>query len=119
MTAGTLNGRPVAALRLSEADDRPRHRGVSHHTLTAIGRVALLPADVAVPVLPAPFGDEVRRACAPLADRHRLVDVPVDGLLEAMREAPVTLSSMGRGLDADTAYFLAAGAAGRHAASLL
>jgi hypothetical protein len=117
--AGTLRGRPVAALRLSEADERPRHRGLSHHTLTAVGRVALLPADVVVPALPGPFGADVRRACAPLADRHRLVEVDVDGLLEAMRVAPVTLSSMGRGLDEDPAYFLAAAAAGRHAASLL
>jgi hypothetical protein len=31
----------------------------------------------------------------------------------------VPLSSMGRGLDQDMAYFLAAAAAGRHAAALL
>ncbi len=43
-----LGGRPVAALRVSEADPRDRHRGVSHHSLTALGRVALAPADVAV-----------------------------------------------------------------------
>jgi hypothetical protein len=116
---GTLGGRPVAALRLSEADERPRHRGVSHHSLTAVGRVALLPADVVVPVLPGSFGDEVRRACAPLAERHRLVEVPVDGLLDALRLAPVKLSSMGRGLDAEPSYFLAAAAAGVHAATLM
>ena len=50
--AGTLGGRPVGSLRVSGADDRPRHRGVSHHSLTALGRVALLPADVVVPVFP-------------------------------------------------------------------
>ena len=115
----TLRGRPVAALRISEADDRPRHHGVSHHTLTAIGRVALLPADVVVPELDGAFGADVRRACAPLGERHRLVDVPVDGLMDALRLAPVSLSSMGRGLDTDPAYFLAAAAAGRHAAALL
>jgi hypothetical protein len=32
---------------------------------------------------------------------------------------PVKLSTMGRGLDEDTEYFLAAAAAGRHAATLL
>src|SRR5437867_2163889 len=49
--AGVLGGRPVAALRVSFADPRERHRGVSHHSLTALGRVALLPAHVAVPVI--------------------------------------------------------------------
>ena len=41
---GTLGGRAVASLRISEADPRPRHRGISHHSLTAYGRVALQPA---------------------------------------------------------------------------
>ncbi|HEY9472981.1 MAG TPA: DUF3866 family protein, partial [Mycobacteriales bacterium] len=44
-----LGGRPVGALRLSDADPRERHRGVSHHALTAFGRVALAAADLPVP----------------------------------------------------------------------
>jgi hypothetical protein len=31
-----LGGRPVVAVRWSDADPRPRHRGVSHHTTTAL-----------------------------------------------------------------------------------
>jgi len=114
-----LGGRAVAALRLSEVDERPRHRGVSHHSLTALGRVALTPADVVVPVFPGEFGRQVRSACAELAERHHLVDVTTDGLLELLRTTPAPLSSMGRGLDADPAYFLGCAAAGRHAATLL
>ena len=115
----TLGGRAVAALRLSAVDERERHRGVSHHSLTALGRVALTPADVVVPTLDGRLGEQVRAACAPLAERHRLVDVDVAGLIDALRQSPVPLSSMGRGLDDDPAYFLAAAAAGRHLASLL
>jgi Protein of unknown function (DUF3866) len=117
--AAVLGGRPVASLRVSEADFRARHQGVSHHSLTAYGRVALAAADVVVPVLPDPFGAEVAEQAAPLGVRHRLVSVPVDGLEGALRGCPVPLSTMGRALDADLAYFLAAAAAGRHAASLL
>jgi hypothetical protein len=117
--AAVLGGRPVAALRVSAFDPRERHRGVSHHSLTALGRVAMAPADVVVPVLPDPFGSVVRAACRPLADRHRLVEVATDGLLDALRAVPVGLSSMGRGLDDDPAYFLAAAAAGRHTAASL
>lgn len=117
--AAVLGGRPVAALRLSFADARERHQGVSHHSLTAYGRVALAPCDVVVPDLPEPLGSRVAADAAPLAARHRLVTVPVDGLSAALRECPVGLSTMGRGLDEDLAYFLAAAAAGRHAASLL
>jgi hypothetical protein len=117
--AAVLGGRPVASLRVSEADSRDRHRGVSHHSLTAYGRVALAPADVPVPALSGPLGSEVARQVAGLAATHRLVGVPLDGLLEALRASPVHLSSMGRGLDDDPAAFLAAAAAGRHAAALL
>jgi len=117
--AGVLGGRPVACLRISTADARTRHRGVSHHSLTAYGRVALVPADVAVPDLPEPLGAEIRRAAAPLGERHRLVRVPLDGLTDALQSVPVPLSTMGRSLPQDPAYFLAAAAAGRHAATLL
>jgi Protein of unknown function (DUF3866) len=114
-----LGGRPVASLRISAADPRPRHRGVSHHSLTSYGRVALARADVVVPDLPGEFGVQVAAQAASLGARHRLVRVSVDGLEETLRGCPVRMSTMGRGLDEDLAYFLAAAAAGRHAASLL
>lgn len=117
--AGTLGGRPVAALRVSEADARERHRGVSHHSLTAYGRVALTRARVAVPELDGAFGARVGEQAAVLGERHELVSVALDGLDEALRAAPVKLSTMGRGLDADPAAFLSAAAAGRLAAALL
>ena len=111
--ASAVGARPVGVLRMSEADPRPRHRGVSHHSTTAYGRVALAPADLAVPrsyaalVDPAPFA------------RHRLVDVDDAGLLDALQVWSPLLSSMGRGLQDDPVAFLAAAAAGRHAAALL
>jgi hypothetical protein len=117
--AAVLGGRPVAALRISEGDLRERHVGVSHHSLTAYGRVALAPAQVVVPELPGDFGKLVGEQSAALAVRHELVSVSIDGLLEALRESPVRLSTMGRGLDEDMAGFLASAAAGRHAATLL
>ena len=118
--AAVLGGRPVGSLRISDADARPRHRGLSHHSVTAYGRVALAPADLVVPAgLDADLDALVRSALVGLADRHRVVTVATTGLDAALRALPVRLSTMGRGLDADLAYFLAAAAAGRHAAALL
>src|SRR5499433_1028694 len=71
--AATLAGKPVASLRISEADQRERHRGISHHSLTAYGRVALARADVVIPVLDGEFGALVAGQAQPLARRHRLV----------------------------------------------
>ena len=114
-----LNGRAVASLRVSSADHRPRHFGISHHSMTAYGRVAMAPADVPVPQLPGEFGATVVTQAERLGGRHRLVSVELDGLLDALQASPVKLSTMDRGLEQDAAAFLAAAAAGRHAATLL
>lgn len=111
--AAAIGARPVAALRMSQADPRPRHRGVSHHSLTAYGRVALARADV---VVPASYADLVDTAAFP---RHDVVVIDDSGLLEALRASPAELLTMGRGIDEDPVAFLAAAAAGRHAAALL
>ncbi len=108
---------------MSEADARERHRGLSHHSRTAYGRVALARADLVVPDLPGDFGADLIAAVTALAAEsaagHRVVRVGVEGLAAALAGCPVPLSTMGRGLDADPAAFLAAAAAGRHAATLL
>ncbi len=119
----TLRGRPVASLRISEADPRERHRGLSHHSRTAYGRVALVPADVPVPSLPGELGTAVlgqaRELCEASAGRLRLHEVSTDGLDAALATTPVRLSTMGRGYDDDRASFLGAAVAGRFAAQLL
>jgi hypothetical protein len=111
--AAAVGGRPVAVLRMSEADERPRHRGVSHHSTTAYGRVALARADVVVPASRADLVDPAAFA------RHRVVRVEDAGLLDELRAWAPLLSTMGRGLEQDPLAFLAAAAAGRHAARLL
>ncbi len=118
--AVALGGQPVGSLRISDADGRDRHRGISHHSMTAYGRVALAAADLVVPRgLPEPLASAVEEQAATLRSRHLIVLVDTDGLDQALRAVPVKLSTMGRDLDGDYAYFLAAAAAGRHAAALI
>jgi hypothetical protein len=127
-----LHGHPVAALRVSGADSRSRHRGISHHSLTAYGRVALTPADIVIPVFDGPsaalggglteVGKLIEEQAEELLDPigpHRAVHVGIDGLMAALSMSPVPLSTMGRSLAEDPAAFLASAAAGRHAGELL
>jgi len=105
-----LGGTPVAVLRLSFADPRPRHHGVSHHTLTALSRIALSAALVAVPSLP---GEQAAVVDAALQDsgalrRHRRV--AATGATPDLRGLRVT--TMGRGLADDPVFFAASFAAG-------
>jgi hypothetical protein len=123
--AAVLGGRPVGTLRISGADARERHRGVSHHSLTAYGRVALCRADIAVPDLAGDGSPAMVELASAVAagvrqlSQHRLIMVDLTGLRTVLAASPIRLSSMGRGLDADPGYFLAAAAAGRLATTLL
>jgi hypothetical protein len=90
-SAAALGGRPVVAPRVSGAEPRSRHRGVSHHT-EAVLRLCL-----SEPLVPA------------------VLDEP--GWREACEGLP--LSHMGRGPGEDPGFFAAAFAAGRLARSLV
>jgi hypothetical protein len=83
--ADALGGRPVLALRMSEADPRERHRGISHHA-RAVQSVVRVPVETASPD-EAP--DDWAAACAGLPLAH-----------------------MGRGPQEDPVFFRAAFAAG-------
>ena len=109
-----LGGRPVAALRVSFADGRERHRGVSHHSLTILDRVCRVSADVAVPVLEGRERDLVWDSLRErrLEERHQLVEVDGRPALDELERAGVEIDSMGRTASEDPAFFLAAGAAG-------
>jgi hypothetical protein len=89
--AASLGGRPVIVARVSEADQRERHRGVSHHTQA---------------ILDLCLGDVL------VAD-----DADAKGWERACTGLP--LEHMGRGPDDDPAFFAAAYAAGRLARRLM
>lgn len=81
-----LGGRPILAVRTSEADPRERHRGVSHHTQSVI--------DLCLGELVVAWPDEVA----------------TDGWEAACVDLP--LRHMGRGPEQDPSFFRAAFAAG-------
>jgi Protein of unknown function (DUF3866) len=96
--AFALGGLPIVAPRVSFADERPRHRGLSHHTHAAL---ALCLGQVRVAW---PQGLEP-------PDTVEVVEVSAAGWETAC--APLPLSHMGRGPGDDPWFFAAAFAAGR------
>jgi hypothetical protein len=95
-TTRALGGDPIVAVRVSDADPRERHRGVSHHTRALL---ALAAATAAWPRgLAAPDWLEPR------------AEVDVAGWQEACECLP--LDHMGRGPEEDPMFFAAAFAAG-------
>lgn len=117
--AHALGGVPVACLRISFADERDRHLGLSHHSATALRVAARERALVAVPRLADPEHDRRLRAdlvAAGLDRRHELVDVDAPDALDLFARHGLSIVSMGRPAAADPALFQAAAAAGALAA---
>jgi hypothetical protein len=109
-----LGGRPIACLRVSFADPRPRHQGVSHHTLTTLRLACRSRVTIPVPAL----GDEDEARIradldgAGLTARHDVVAVPAPDILAGFAAHDLRITSMGRPAEADPVLFQAAAAAG-------
>lgn len=118
--AGILGGRAILVPRLSFADRRARHYGVSHHTLTVCGRLTQRRSLLALPILPGPQMDVVlqRLAEAGVHLRHELRLVEAGEVLSLLAAGPVPARTMGRSPAEDPAFFLAAAAAGFLAAEI-
>lgn len=116
-----LEGRPVAIPRISFADARQRHKGISHHTRTALGRIALRACDVVLPVMDPEKTALVKTQLeeSGISGQHRLAEVDASTTEEALAKYGLKVSTMGRGFEQDREFFLAAGAAGIYAAGLL
>ncbi len=115
--AAALGGRAIAAVRWSDADSRPRHRGLSHHSRNAL---LLATRSALVPVPPGPYGAAVREALASAGATQHVVEEceppDVAALLEA---AGIQVTTMGRGTAEEPGFFAVAGAAGAAAAAVL
>jgi hypothetical protein len=106
--------------RLSGADSRRRHRGLSHHTASVL-ELLLEPVQVPVPEVAAgdwPVGESAAGASTPLDElreacggRHDMLVCPVD--TDGYSASGLPARTMGRGIGDDPIFFAAALAAGR------
>ncbi len=112
---GALGGTAIMAPRVSFADPRGRHRGVSHHTLTILKRVVHIYAWVALPRFKLEIENQTVRKCfedAHLGERYDFPFIEADGGFEALENSGLNVTTMGRSLSQDSAFFLTAVAAG-------
>lgn len=139
--AAILGGTAIGSLRISGGDLRERHLGISHHTRTALGRVATSPAVVVSPTftqtddwftqLLSPEGTQSNETLVALissqikelehsAPQHTYANIAVtQSLHNALTDCPIRLSTMGRRYDRDPLAFLGAAVAGSYAVNVL
>lgn len=113
-----LDGLPIAALRVSFADPRPRHQGVSHHSLTTLSIATRSRVQVPLPCVGGVDEAQIRRDLARTGVdvRHDIVDVEPVGASALLAAAGIDVESMGRPAVSDPVLFEAAAVAGAVAA---
>lgn len=117
-----LGGQPVAVPRISFADKRERHRGISHQTLTILEKIVLTPCVVALPQL---TGEKQSVVVQQLDNcdftvKPRFVIEEASEHLDLMaNKHNLKVTTMGRKVDEDREFFLTAAAAGVVASKLL
>jgi hypothetical protein len=112
-----LGSAVVLVPRLSSADPRDRHRGLSHHTDTVL-RMLLRPVRVPLPEgLSLPSGAALGRAVA--RGGHEGVRIGVSTLWDAYLSSGLPDRTMGRSMEEDRDFFLAGLAGGALLAQLI
>ncbi len=111
----TLGGVPVAVPRISFADTRERHRGISHHTIKVLDRIARTRALVPLPVLEEQKMQYIRQQVADhkLDRKHRIIYTQGEQVFQAMEDYGLSITTMGRGVKEDPEFFQALGASAR------
>lgn len=113
-----LGGFPIACMRASFADPRPRHQGISHHTVTALSVACRSRVSIALPAVGGEIEARLRHDlhASGLDSRHDVVPVATPDVLSLFAHHDLHVVSMGRPAEEDPILFLAAAAAGALAA---
>jgi hypothetical protein len=93
----------IVSPRLSSADPRDRHRGLSHHTRTVLD-LLLAPVDIAIPQNEPEIAETLEHT------QHHVHQIPAD--LDGYAAADLPATTMGRSLQDDPLFFAAPLAAG-------
>lgn len=117
-----LKGQPIAIPRISFADPRERHWGLSHHTKTALSVIA---GNRAFIVIPSDMEGEKQHVIArQLTDsgisvKHTIIYRDGTPGLNLLKTMDIDVCTMGRGIGEDWEYFLSCSAAGGFAIELI
>ena len=111
-----LGGRPVAIPRISFADKRERHFGISHHTVTILKDVAGCRAEIPINIQDTEKLDRIKAQLeeSGLMEKHDIFFIDNDLTKKALDNYGMRVRSMGRGFEDDEEFFKAASAAAYH-----
>ncbi|WP_268760481.1 DUF3866 family protein [Gottschalkia purinilytica] len=117
----SLGGTSIAIPRISFADKRERHKGISHHSITILNEIVKSRTNVVMPKI----NDENMKYLnkqitdVNLDDKHRIIYEDGEQIKEALNKYNLKIKTMGRGYEEDKEFFTTLGAVGKSAINLL
>jgi hypothetical protein len=115
------NGYAIAVPRISFVDERARHYGLSHHTITILDRISNTPANIAIPIYDLDklkiIQDQIETY--KLSSKHKVHYVDTSILENILEDNKNYLNKMGKGYNEDKEYFLSCSAASILALNIL
>ncbi|MBU8907857.1 DUF3866 family protein [Desertibacillus haloalkaliphilus] len=119
-TVGSFSGLPVWVPRISFADQRSRHQGISHHLLTPLLSFTYPKSLIPLPIFHKESWDrKISEQVVPMKEKHTVVRVSSDevtGLIqENLLQYPIPITTMGRTFSDDPAFFLSVAVAAKEA----
>ena len=106
----SLEGEPIIIPRISFADPRTRHQGLSHHTLTVLSKVALCGTRVGLPWLEKNKEVVIKKQIRNnnLDQKHTFLKKDAAPLEKELSKLSLNVSTMGRSFQEDKEFFEAA-----------
>ncbi|NLS44342.1 MAG: DUF3866 family protein [Firmicutes bacterium] len=116
----SLGGTPILVPRISFSETRKRHFGVSHHTMTVLEKVVLVPCIIVLPEISLGKWAFIKQCLNPVMLDKRRILITEGGIpaIERLQRDGINVTTMGRTVREDPEFFLSPGAAGVFAGKL-
>ncbi|MFZ5965825.1 MAG: DUF3866 family protein [Bacillota bacterium] len=108
-----LGGTAIAVPRVSFKDPRERHQGISHHSITVLGKICKTKAWIGIPDFDEEKNNYIHGQVLKghLNSKHEILRISGEGILEVLDSSTIRMTTMGRGLTMEKEFFITCGAA--------
>lgn len=108
-----LGGMPIAIPRISFADKRERHNGISHHSMTVLNDIVNVSVNIPITIYKDNLIDTIKKQIkdSKLDEKHNVVYINNEKAKEDLDYFNLKVKSMGRNYEQDREFFQAASTA--------
>lgn len=107
--------------RISFADSRERHKGISHHTLTILNDIINTKTNLVLPIVEGHYAEHIIKQIKVnnINEKHNIIFEKGNDVIKALNYYGLKVKTMGRGYYDDEVFFLSLGAVAKASIKVL